>query len=89
LLALRRGADLSDRAVLWVPGGRTGVWVVGLVGMASTGISIGLVFVPPLGTENALNFHANLLWQAAAVLGVGLAFYFAGGSRGSSRRVSN
>jgi len=34
-----------------------------------------LVFVPPAGTQNVLNYEANLVLQAALILGVGWMFY--------------
>jgi uncharacterized membrane protein YidH (DUF202 family) len=46
-------------------------------GMAATVISMGLVFVPPPGTENVLNYEVNLIGQTLALIGVGLAFYAA------------
>jgi uncharacterized membrane protein YidH (DUF202 family) len=45
--------------------------------MAATVISMGLVFVPPPGTENVLNYEVNLIGQTLALIGVGLAFYAA------------
>jgi amino acid transporter len=45
------------------------------VGILATVISIGLLFVPPPGTESVLNFELNLLLQSFAVLASGLLFY--------------
>ena len=33
------------------------------------------MFVPPAGTANVLNYEVNLIWQTAAVVGTGFAFY--------------
>jgi amino acid transporter len=44
------------------------------VGFASTAISLALTFLPPPGS-NALTYEANLIVQAAVMLGVGVALY--------------
>jgi len=54
-------------------GFRAGTWLVATAGGMATAISLGLVFVPPPGTENVLNYEANLIGQALLVLGAGLA----------------
>lgn len=46
-----------------------------IVGIAATVISIGLLFVPPPGTDSVLNFELGILFQSAAVLASGLLFY--------------
>ncbi len=51
------------------------------VGLLATMASIGLLFVPPPGTDSVLNFEAGLILQSAAVLASGLFFY-----RGQTRR---
>jgi amino acid transporter len=66
-----------DENSITVPGGPTGAWVMAGCGMAATVISMGLVFVPPPGTENVLNYEVNLIGQTLALIGVGLAFYAA------------
>jgi glutamate:GABA antiporter len=47
-------------------------WLVGLTGLASTSISIVLLFIPPAGTSSALTFEVSLVGQAAALVGAGL-----------------
>jgi hypothetical protein len=37
----------------------------------ATLISLALVFVPPAGTENVLNYEVNLVGQALIIIGVG------------------
>ena len=44
------------------------------MGFAATAASLALTFLPPPGA-NALTFEANLIVQAAIILGVGLVFY--------------
>jgi amino acid transporter len=53
-----------------------------LLGFAATAVSLGLTFVPPPGSS-ALTYEANLIVQAAVVLGAGVALY-----RWSRRRQS-
>jgi len=54
-----------------VPGGTLGVIAVAIVGFLATAISVGLVFIPPGGTANVLNYEANLIGQAVIILAVG------------------
>lgn len=54
------------------PGG----WVIVATGMFATGIAMALVFIPPPGTENVLNYEANLIGQAVILIGIGMAFYW-------------
>ena len=64
----------SDAIVL--PGGQAGAWAMAGCGMLATLVAMGLVFVPPPGTENVLNYEANLIGQAAVLIGVGMALFF-------------
>jgi amino acid transporter len=59
-----------------VPGGTIGVIAVATVGFLATAISVGLVFVPPGGTANVLNYEANLIGQAAIILAVGWVLFW-------------
>ena len=77
LVRLRRGPDEGDGGHrLRIPGGRAGLYLVAICGFTATAVSLGLLFVPPAGTGNVLNYEANLIGQAAIVLGIGLAFYW-------------
>jgi amino acid transporter len=58
-----------------VPGRRAGVWLVAGAGGLSTAVSLALVFVPPPGTANIINYEANLIGQAALILAAGLLLY--------------
>jgi glutamate:GABA antiporter len=78
LVTLRR-ADRShgeDPSVWRVPGGTFGLWAAAISGFFATAISVALVFVPPAGTENIVNYEVNLIGQAAIVLGIGGALYW-------------
>jgi hypothetical protein len=59
-----------------------GLRLAAFAGLAATVISMILVFVPPAGTENVLNYEVNLVWQTAAVLAGGIGLYYFGRRRG-------
>jgi len=73
----------ADENTIMLPGGRAGAWLIAGCGMFATLVAMGLVFVPPSGTDNVLNYEANLIGQAALLIGIGMAFYF------SARRPAN
>jgi glutamate:GABA antiporter len=77
LVRLRRLDPVSpdDAQTLLVPGGRVGLWAVVVFGFIATAVSLALVFVPPSGTTNVINYEGNILLQSAVVLGIGLVLY--------------
>jgi glutamate:GABA antiporter len=77
LVRLRRTEpDPTDASVLRVPGGTVGLWLIAGAGFVATAISVLLVFVPPAGTENVLNYEANLIGQSLLVVGIGTGLYW-------------
>jgi amino acid transporter len=76
-IRLRRQEVGVDAAAITVPGGLFGVWLTAAVGFLATFVAIGLVFVPPPGTENVLNYEANLVGQSLLLFVIGFAFYAA------------
>ncbi len=89
---LRRAAEAGpeDPGVIRVPGGRVGLYLVAISGFAATAISVVLLFVPPAGTENVLNYEVNLIGQAAIVLGAGGALYWwSSRTTNDERRATN
>ncbi len=56
--------------------GRLMVGLVAAAGLAATGTSLALLFVPPPGTNSVAYFEANLLGQAALIVGIGFALYW-------------
>ena len=60
-----------------VPGGAIGAWAFGACGFTATFVAIALVFIPPTGTENVLNYEANPVGQSALLFVVGAGFYIA------------
>jgi amino acid transporter len=56
--------------------GMTSVWLIAGCGFVATFIAIGLVFVPPPGTESVFSYQANLIGQALVLFAVGFVFYF-------------
>jgi glutamate:GABA antiporter len=72
-------AMTADASTITLPGGTAGAWLIAGCGLMATLVAMGLVFVPPSGTANVLNYEVNLIGQAALLIGIGMAFYF--GSR--------
>jgi amino acid transporter len=66
----------ADENTVRLPGGTVGAWLIAGCGLLATGVAMALVFIPPPGTENVLNYEANLIGQAAVLIGVGLALYY-------------
>lgn len=66
---------------------RIGLWLVAGTGFGATAVSMALVFVPPAGTANVLNYEANLILQMGGVMGVGLGLY--AWNRRSGRAVTD
>jgi amino acid transporter len=81
LVRLRHDATPAGPDSRRLPGGRMGLWLVAGAGFLATAISLALLFVPPAGTENVINYEANLIGQAAIVLGAGVALYWFNGRR--------
>lgn len=81
-----RESRLRDAAFMTTPGGLPAVWLIAGCGFLATLIAIALVFVPPPGTENILNYEANLAGQSLLLFVVGLAFYLASRRRQRDNR---
>jgi glutamate:GABA antiporter len=60
-----------------------GLRLAAFAGLAATVISMVLVFVPPAGTTNVLNYEINLVWQTAAVVAGGIGLYYFGRRAGT------
>ena len=58
--------------------GMPGVWLGAGCGFIATVVAIGLVFVPPPGTESVFTYQANLIGQALVLFAIGGVFYFVG-----------
>jgi glutamate:GABA antiporter len=77
-LPMLRAKRAGDRpGLLRVPGGRIGVAIVSVLGLASTLVSIGFALVPPAGGHAGM-FYLKVLGGCALFLGLGLVLYFAG-----------
>jgi glutamate:GABA antiporter len=48
-----------------------GATAAAVLGFLATLVSLALVFVPPAGTENVVNYEANLVGQALVIIGAG------------------
>jgi hypothetical protein len=78
------GGDTVDAEPSRTPGGRAALWALTSIGLLSTGISMALVFVPPPGTANVATYEASLIFQAIAVIGLGVVLYLASGRRAAA-----
>jgi amino acid transporter len=65
----------ADDSTIVLPGGPVGAWLIAGCGLTATLIAMGLVFVPPTGTENVLNYEVNLIGQAAILIAIGMGLY--------------
>lgn len=74
LRTIDRDMPVDDNTIR-LPGGAAGAWAVAGCGLLATLVALGLIFVPPPDTANALNYEVNLFGQAALILGIGMAFY--------------
>jgi amino acid transporter len=75
-------ADMPvDENTVRIPGGAAGAWLVAGCGVTATLVAMGLLFIPPTGTENVLNYEANLIGQAAVLIGIGMFFYWSARAR--------
>ncbi len=76
-LSYRPDRTLSTHAVL-VPGGRTGVWVCGILGFAVILIGIILSIIPPGDTSSKLIFELKLIGGTLISIVIGLFLYWRG-----------
>jgi amino acid transporter len=80
LRAIDRDLPVDEHTVT-LPGGTPGAWLIAGCGLMATLISMGLLFIPPAGTENVLNYEVNLIGQAAVLIGIGMFFYWSASRR--------
>jgi glutamate:GABA antiporter len=73
-LAGRKDRSTNTHAVL-IPGGETGVWLIGGVGFLVVLICMGISMVPPGDSSNKVLFEAKLLIATIAAILLGLVLY--------------
>ena len=76
-LAYRKDRAANPEAVL-IPGGRVGVWIAGLMGLAVVVGGIALSLIPPGESSNKWIFEMKLVGGTAASVAIGLVLYFRG-----------
>jgi amino acid transporter len=85
-LSYRSDRKANPNAAL-IPGGRLGVWLVGLLGFAVVVGGIALSFIPPAEATNKWLFEAKLIAGTAGGLLLGLILYVRG-ARAKAREAS-
>jgi amino acid transporter len=73
-LAYRPDRETNEHAVL-IPGGKAGVWVLGLTGFIITLGSMILAMVPPGGVASKPIFELKLIGVTAGAIAIGLVLY--------------
>ncbi|MDE3171377.1 MAG: APC family permease [Acidobacteriota bacterium] len=76
-LAYRGDRESNPDAAL-IPGGRSGVWIAGALGMAVVIFGIVLSFIPPAEEANKWMFEAKLVIGTAGGVLLGLILYYRG-----------
>jgi amino acid transporter len=79
-LSSRPDRESNEQAVL-VPGGRAGVWIVGLLGFIVTLASMCFAAIPPDTAKNKVAFELNIVVSTLAMIGIGLTLYWRGATR--------
>ena len=74
-LAYRADREQSLDAVL-VPGGRTGIWIVGALGFLICLLAMGISMIPPGETTNTAVFEVKLIGGTSLAILIGLALYW-------------
>jgi amino acid transporter len=75
---LRRRAPAGDAGVTLIPGGRFKSWLVAGSGFAVTLLAVIVAMIPPSDSTNRALFALKVIGGSAALLAIGLAFYFRG-----------
>jgi glutamate:GABA antiporter len=78
VIKLSYRADRASPGAVLVPGGKAGVWFVGLLGFVITAGSMGLACVPPGEAPSKLRFVVLLILCTVVFIGVGLILYWRG-----------
>jgi hypothetical protein len=74
-LAYRDDREREAGAVL-IPGGRAGVWLVGLLGFLICLLAMALSMIPPGETTNKTVFEFKLIGGTGLAILIGLALYW-------------
>jgi glutamate:GABA antiporter len=82
-----RGDRSSARHAALIPGGKPGVWAMGILGIAVVILGIVLSFIPPAEEANKWLFEAKLVAGTAGGVALGLVLYWRG-ARAKSREVA-
>ena len=87
VIKLSYRADRASAGAVLVPGGKVGVWLVGLLGFLITAGSMALAGVPPGEEPDKLKFVGLLVASTVGFIGFGLILYWRGARKKSGARV--
>ena len=87
VIKLAYRADRASAGAVLVPGGKFGVWLVGLLGFLITAGSMALAGVPPGEEPDKLKFVMLLIASTVGFIGFGLILYWRGARKKSGDRV--
>ncbi len=73
LIAIRK-RETVEKSI--IPGGMTGVWIVGLTGLSVTLFSIFLAFLPPGGTVNVFLYELKLIGGSFIFILLAIVLYY-------------
>lgn len=86
-LAYRADRETNPKAVL-VPGGRLGMWVMGLLGFAVTAISIVFSLIPSKDVSDKMLFEVKVAGGTVVAIAIGLFLYARGARRKRLREAA-
>jgi hypothetical protein len=69
---------LENKNAVLIPGGKSGVWIVSILGFVTVLIGIIVSLVPPGDSSDKLGFELRLVGGTLAAIALGLSLYWRG-----------
>jgi amino acid transporter len=73
-----RRERLENKNAVLIPGGKSGVWIVSILGFMTVLIGIIVSLVPPGDSSDKLGFELRLVGGTVAAIALGLSLYWRG-----------
>ncbi len=83
-----RRERLENKNAVLIPGGKSGVWIVSILGFMTVLIGIIVSLVPPGDSSDKLGFELRLVGGTLAAIALGLSLYWRG-VRQKSAEIAN